>query len=398
MTSLRKRAVHGAVLASTVLGFTACSDAGAPLATETTPAATSTAPTTPANERLARLVALAARDASVRGLLHRSFAASNEREGKLLLDAYLRAEGAPLLRAMSRATGMGQDEILALLDETGPMEMYLPVEAHRAAWRGGDDLVVATLMLDHTVPAGFDLAGRPVQLSKDAAPSVPAISIVPAEGFDEAGAPNHTRTGQPRSYAGVRFHHTTVGTPWTGLWVNEVHTSSDFEGWALGNAEFELYLQDANTREILVCAEAGSIEPYRWDLNGDNYSSPFLIAAEGEVPEGVVRTVALYEDDDGRCVIRDEKDYWKLAADGLTSTYSAYKAIKDRQFQNGEWVMHLSNAYMSFKSIASGNDEFVGVSAGVDDVGSTARTMWLKDSNGNNQGSLVLQYKTDVAH
>lgn len=94
-----------------------------------------------------------------------------------------------------------------------------------------------------------------MQLSKDAAPAVPAISIVPAEGFDEAGAPNHKRTGQPRSYAGVSFSHTTDGTPWTGLWVNEVHTSSDFEGWALGNAEFELYLQTP-TRAKSWCARS----------------------------------------------------------------------------------------------------------------------------------------------
>jgi hypothetical protein len=219
------------------------------------------------------------------------------------------------------------------------------------------------------------------------------------ESFDAQGRPFNRSLaprGDYRVAADARLNQNPDGS-WTGLWVNEVHTVEEFEGWALGDPEFEFYLQNADTRQVLVCAGNESIEPYRFNMDATNYYADFLIAAENEIPEGTNRVVAMYEDDDGVCQIKDDKDYVKLTSDALTNSFDAYKAVKQKQWQTSNFVVHVFNAIIAFKAIASGNDEFVGVSAGLGDITDTPQTFQLKDQNRQNKGWVVLQRKTGFA-
>jgi hypothetical protein len=399
-----KRYTLGVTAAAAVLALAACGDdSSQPLLTEQA-APTAQIAAGPAMEQLARLVAVSMRDASVRAQFHAATAASPVREGKLHLSSYLRGQGSALLKAMSRASGTPESEVLALIGGTGPLEIYLPVDAHRAAWKGGDNVIIAAQLIEEEAPFAVDLQGRPVALSLETAPTTPVISIVPAEGFDEQGnAWGATRHGAANlslsaSPTGPSFGMNPDGS-WTGLWVNEVHTSQEYEPWTKGDPEFEMHLDNATTRERRVCAEEdNSIEPYRFNMDGTNYYSPFLIADDTEMPQGAPFAIYLYEDDDTRCVVKDDKDYPKLIADVLTNSASVYKALKSKEWENGQWVVKAYNAYVAFKSILTGEDEFAGATAGLSDIGSTPQTFQLKDQNQNNIGWVSLQWKSDFPH
>lgn len=398
-----KRYSFAAATAAAILTLAACGDeASQPLLAEgNAPAAAVSGE--PAMQQLARLVAVSMRDASVRAQFHAATAGSPVKEGKLYLSGYLRGQGGALLKAMSRASGMPESQVLALIGQTGPLEMYLPVESHRNAWRGGDNLIVAAQLVEENVPFAVDLQGRTLTLSLETEPTTPVISIVPAESFDEQGnAWGARRTGSVNAAiaatGGPRKGMNPDGT-WTGLWVNEVHTSQEYEPWTRGDPEFEMHLDNATTRERRVCAEEdNSIEPYRFNMNSTNYYNPFLIADDTELPQGEPFTIYLYEDDDTRCVVKDDKDYPKLIADALSNSASVYKALKAKQWENGQWVVKAYNAYVAIRSIITGNDEFAGVTAGLSDVGTTPQTFQLKDANMNNVGWVSLQWKSDVPH
>src|SRR5262245_25914356 len=98
----------------------------------------------PAAGALASSVAGALRDGTLRRALRYAMRASRVKEGKLHLQSYLRGEGRGLLTAMSAASRVTEDGLARSLDQMGPLEIYLPVGAHRAAWAGGDELIVAT--------------------------------------------------------------------------------------------------------------------------------------------------------------------------------------------------------------------------------------------------------------
>ena len=59
--------------------------------------------------------------------------------------------------------------------------MYLPVPAHRAAWRGDDNLLVATVGADHEAPVAFTLDGRRIVLDAERPPATPVLVVVPVE-------------------------------------------------------------------------------------------------------------------------------------------------------------------------------------------------------------------------
>lgn len=382
-----------ALVAAAVLGLAACNDAAeAPLAPETGAAA---AAQTPADQRLARLVATALRNPEVRAQLRSDLAASPVKEGKLYLRSYLNGSGQGLLTAMSRAAGTGQDAVLELVGQMRPLEIYIPVAEHRQAWNGGSDVVVAIQLVEHTDPFGVDLNGRAVALSYETAPSTPVISIVPTESFDAQGEP----LARDRARSGASFTHSTTGTMFTGLWVNHINVGHDYEDWTRGSPEFEFWLINSQTRGTITCAEEDvTVEPYRFNMDGTSYSNDFLLAAEYEMPQSVPLGIAMYEDDDTRCVIRDDKDYIKLATDAFTNAYGAYKALTSKEWVNGQWIMQVAHAYMAFASIVKSNDEFVGIATGTENVDGTERVFTLANEQMIKTGTVYLQWKTDTAH
>jgi hypothetical protein len=181
---LRRGAV--AVVASGLL-LAACDD---PTSTRTptpgSPSAAKRAAPTAAQLSLTevtRAVALAMQDPKNRDRVRKDLKASRTtKEHKLHFADYLKGtSGDALLASMAKGSGKNRDEILGQIGKLRTMELYMPVEAHRAAWAGGADLIVASQLKEGEDPVGFRLDGTPVTLSVDHVPTTPTLVIVPTE-------------------------------------------------------------------------------------------------------------------------------------------------------------------------------------------------------------------------
>ncbi len=389
----------GIPLALAVAVFAACADSSPepPLLTEVEPAASATLQTSePPHYELARRVALSLRDPSTRAGLRAAMGTSPVKEGKLHLQTYLTGGGEGLLSGMTPADAVRGAELSALLARLGGLEVYFPIAEHRARWSGGTDLIVASQMEEDEVPYGVDLDGRPVTLSLASAPHRPTLAIVPTESFDGVG---RALTRDLGGFTGSGPALAPDATTWTGLWINEVHVGHDYESWTRGSPEFEMHLEKASggERSTITCADEDlSVEPYRWDMDDEDYTDPFLLAQESEIPLETKLVVHMWEDDDGRCVLKtlDGKDYVKLVTDYLRAISDIYEAIEYKRFLNGRFVLALRRAIIAGRALILGNDDFVGVAAGLSRIDETAKTFVLKGENSVNTGTIIVQLRS----
>lgn len=363
--------------------------------------------------------AAALADSAVRQEYFRATASSAAPEGKLHFNSYLRSDGAAWARAMAAAAGRSRTDLLAHVDRLGALETYLPVDAHRANWTGGAQVIVAIQLQEEGTPYGVTLGGLPVPLSLAGPPAVPTIVLVPAESFDADGIPYDAPDAPVPGMDVLQDECLTCledgggdddggggGTSdtWLGLWVNEVHVGdhSNYEPWTKGNPEFEMWIENATAdpRAKIVCAEEDySVEPYRWNMDGDDYYSAFLLAHHGEVPVGDKLVISMWEDDDERCVQKDDKDYVALTVKAINDAGTIYDAIKKRETSDTTAVVvAFFDLYSTLRSIATGGDDYVGVSAGYTDISTTETKVLLKNQEQINVGWMMLQWKRDTAH
>jgi hypothetical protein len=102
-------------------------------------------------------------------------------EHKVDLWDYLSASGRETSGRMSRTADVQRIQEQHQSGQIRGMEIYMPVDAHRAQWNGGRDLIVAYQIGQDDEPIGYSLDGKVVKLSLDTPPSTPTIVIVPAE-------------------------------------------------------------------------------------------------------------------------------------------------------------------------------------------------------------------------
>lgn len=173
---------------TSVTGVLACTDTVAP--TAPTPVRSSLSAAAPGLEaeranltELTRALATALGDPEVRQLVKGDMRGSRATfEHKLHFATYLHGpSGGRLAAKLATVMGKRPDDVLAMLGSVRPLEFYMPVRAHRAAWTGGDDLIIASQLVEGQDPVGFRTDGSPVTLSRAAAPTTPVLAIVPAE-------------------------------------------------------------------------------------------------------------------------------------------------------------------------------------------------------------------------
>jgi len=358
-------------------------------------AAEQEAVTREAGRKLAWAVARSLRDPAMRGLVRAALAQSLVKEEKVHFNSYVRGPGRALLRAMSRQSGMSEAELESLLAQAGSLEMYLPVKEHRAAWQGGEELLVATQYRDHETPLGFNLAGNPVPLSAKEPPATATLVLVPAEDFTADGTP--TGRGLALGRGGQRMQVSqalSTTTDMRGAYVNYVEIPGDYEGWLRGEPEYEFYLERVQGgRQQIRCAAAGSVAPFKWDMNGKTWTTPFLIGWENEMPSGSGFAMFIYEDDDTECVVKTDQDDVKLTMDKLNDNSSAYTTIQERKAN--EPLITFSHGVVESKSITTGGDEYVGTvsSLGVPIDDTTEREFTVKNKSQQNTATVRLQWR-----
>lgn len=181
MPSYRK---FSAILCAAAL-TAACSDSqSAP----TAPASLNVAASAATSEQetlnqIARAVALALQDQGLRQRIKNDMRGSAYDEHKLDFRSYLHGQsGGILLAKMAKETGRSREELLALVGQVRPLEMYFPVKEHREDWTGGADLqVLGHLTASGDPTAAFALTGASVPVPGKVAPATPTLVIVQRE-------------------------------------------------------------------------------------------------------------------------------------------------------------------------------------------------------------------------
>lgn len=363
--------------------------------------------TEPPHHALARLLARSLQDPQIRARLYEDIHSSNVREKKLHLRSYLRGNGGNLLAAAARE-GMGEPgDVVRLVEAIGSLEIYFPWDEHRSKWEGGEDLIVATLLNDDGSerPFAVTLDGREIPFVSSQTPATPTLAIVPAESFTPTGMPLarafvNAQDLNPDPCPPDMFPCDEGGsgpTYYTGVWVTNVQLcASCVEDGLYGDPELEFYVHKLSTRHNLACYEEDSTpEPWRWNMNHQNYSKDFLIAWEDELPLDETVAFAIYEDDDTRCVIKQDKDYLKLAADAIAQFGAGEKAWQERNF--GQAGMSLLNAAAALVSFFESEDDFVGITSGSHDIDGTARPFTLRSETYQWRGEVHMVWKRDYA-
>lgn len=129
---------------------------------------------------LARAVAKTLADDGIRGALFQSMKASRVPEKKIHFAKYVASARGDRLRASAETVLHGR-QMLDVLSDLPEFEFYMPVRAHRRAWKGGRDLVVAVQIEEDGPIIAFDLTGAPVEVSLDAPPETPTLVLTPLE-------------------------------------------------------------------------------------------------------------------------------------------------------------------------------------------------------------------------
>lgn len=387
-----KRAASRAVIAATMVALAACSDSrqsNLPTESETS-LAVGLESTAPPHHQVAQLVALALRDAPVRHALHRATATSPVKEGKLHLTVFLRGEGAPLLQAMARAGSLSEAEIFRLLDQTRPLEIYVPVLEHRALWTGGSDVIVGTLLEEEEIPFGVALNGQRVMIPEKNPPSTPVIvSVVPAESFDAAGQPYARHLQGPVASSGLvapqgpKFLLADEGVQ--GLYATFIKMSDTHEPLLKGSPEIELHAfgKRSNTdgsAKMLQCSgehanNQGAYQPglrdqsYVFDQNDASWTGTVKILNAAQLDTAQTAeydgfNVSIWEDDDEACKVKqkDSKDYFKNAVSATASVVAGWVALTAKGSPDWKTVAAtFGSASTDLYDLVVGGDDYVGV-------------------------------------
>lgn len=283
------------------------------------------------HQRLASRIAQGLRDTEFRAAVFGALQKSGHREGKVHLQRLMVEEGGWARRRLAELTGEPEAAIAADLDGGSPIEIYLPVRAHRRDWQGTPSVLVATAERDRDAPVAFDAWGARRLLDPDLPPSTPVIALGRAEtAFGPAGLSLTSCTtcdedpdggvssggkGGTGGTGGIPGGQPAPAGP-SGLYMTYARFNETFEGWLKGDPEFEVHILgkdgSANTMSSYACAGAEAGGPYTFDQNSENWSGNVLLFSAAEFaayerahPGQAVRVLVL-EDDDGSCEIKTD--------------------------------------------------------------------------------------------
>jgi hypothetical protein len=319
-----------------------------------------------AQEHLARRVALALADPAFRAAIKAEFDRSPVIEHKLHFQRWLEGSERRALKALAKAGRESEAAVDADVRSAAALEMYIPVPAHRAAWTGGENVLVATERADHEVPVAFDIRGKRHLLSADAPPDTPVIAVVPME----------TNFDAPLVARFVGGGDTPVPPPPQppGLYLTGAHFVQDFEGWLKGSPEYEIHVlgqsgaTDSLTSYQCVGEHAGS--PYAFDQNALDWSGNVLVFSQTQLnsyraahPSQNIRLLAL-EDDDGACQIRLDNNRFKTFMSVLQAAYPNLTGGKDSSLSTIARIYKRANALQRILKTAyswiTSQDDLVG--------------------------------------
>jgi hypothetical protein len=293
------------------------------------------APERAAMDRLTRRLARALADPGFRRYVKQELDRSPVVEHKVHLQSFLRSSNGRAIADIARLSASSERDVQDDAAAATSLEMYFPVAAHRAAWTGGADLLVASAWKDREAPVAYDTRGTRQVLSADRPPATPVLAVEPAEtDFTPA-----TPVPSPTTCTTCSPPPPTPPPAPTGLFLTYSHFAQDFEGWFKGDPEFEIHiLGQAGTSDSLrdyQCAGAAAGWPYNFDQNELEWKGSVLLFSQVQLnnyrsahPNQNFRIVAL-EDDDTGCVIKFDAGRFKNLITTVQTQYPNLTGAKD---------------------------------------------------------------------
>jgi hypothetical protein len=279
-------------------------------------------------ERLAQRLARAMADAGFRSHVKSELDRSSVREHKVQFQRFLAQGNRRVLREVARLNGEAEAGVDTDSRRAIPLELYLPVPAHRARWTGGENILVATQREDGEAPVAYDVGGRRQLLRADAPPDTPVLALVPVEtDFDHPSPAPFIccSSGGP--------------TPPAGLYMTSSHFVQDFEGWLKGNSEYEIHIlgQSGATDSLTSyqCAGEHAGGYYAFDQNTLDWTGSVLLFSQPQLDTyksqhtGQNFRIVAFEDDDGACSIRLDGERFKTFQNTLQNNYPNLTGGKD---------------------------------------------------------------------
>jgi hypothetical protein len=345
-----------------------------------------------ARERLARRIALALGDDRFRAQLKQDLDQSPVREGKLHLQRYLSSSHARATGEIARSTGESNAAVELDARRAPPLELYLPVPAHRAAWTGSDHILVATAGDERQPPVAFSPTGERFVLSPTSPPDIPVLALVPVEtDFDEVAQ-------GPRLLGGPSGGGSTLPA---GLYMTNSHLVETFESWVKGAPEIEVHmLGQAGSSDSLTsysCAAGTASGYYHFDQNSLDWSGNVLLINQTQLNSyksahpGQNLRVFVVEDDDTSCQIKTDPARFSNLVKAVEAAYPMLTGGRDSTGSSLQKIWKRANAIQriikALASLIKTNDELIGNAVESTVVGeSYPNSNWIikGDVNGTN--------------
>jgi hypothetical protein len=351
--------------------------------TVTPPAETSTARVPESSRRpeaLAKMVAKGLKNPAFRAYLKAQLDASPYREHKLQFETFLAANSARASREIAGENGTTKDALAAQAKAAIALEVYFPVPAHRAAWQGDEQILVATALTDDDPPIAFDPEGRRLVLDPQTPPATPVLAIVPVE-TDFSRPP--AKVIECIDCGGGSGDVQPPPPPAPGLYMTKSHFVHDFEGWLKGSPEFEVHIlgQKNGTDSLMSyqCAGEHAGGPYTFDQNDHDWSGNVLLFSKTQLdqynvahPNQNVR-VFVVEDDDTACQIKTDPNRFQRLILAVDSAYKKLTTGNDSSTtvtKAYKYGMALYSVWQALAYWIKSNDELVGNAVEDDIVGS----------------------------
>jgi hypothetical protein len=356
--------------------LTACADRAPVTAPPLPPDGGTTASLATASKRpeaLARIVAKGLKNPAFRAYLKAQLDASPYREHKLQFQTLLAANGARALREIAGENAVTQESIAEQAKGAIALEVYIPVPAHRTAWTGDENLLVATALTDDDPPIAFDSDGRRQILDPKTPPATPVLAVVPVETDFSKVPAKVVECIVDCDGGGIGGDVTPPPAPTPGLYMTKSHFVQDFEGWLKGSPEFEVHIlgQKGQTDSLVdyQCAGEHAGGPYTFDQNDLDWSGNVLLFSKTQLdqynaahPNQNIR-VFVVEDDDTACEIKTDPNRFQHLVDVVDSTYGRLTSGNDSTRVIAKYFGSAKSAYNIWRALASlikTNDDLVG--------------------------------------
>ncbi len=342
-----------------------------------------------ARERLARRFAIALADPAFRARLKQDLDRSPVRERKLHLQRFLSGGGRSTLQHLARVSREPDAAVDSDLRLATPLELYIPVPAHRLAWKGDERILVATAHADGEAPVAFTTAGKRLVLDPARPPRTPVLAVVPVETDFDRSAPRPSFQGDGGG-AGPQ--------PPAGLYLTRSRFTETFEGWLKGAPEFEVHmLGQAGGSDSLTsyaCAGEQAAGYFRFNQDGLDWSGNVLLMMQTQInsyksahPNQNLR-IFVIEDDDTSCKIKTDVNRFGALVKAVEAAYPRLTGGRDSTSSNlQKWWKRANSLQKIIKAIASvivTNDELVGNAVEDAVVGvSTPGFNWVVKGDGN---------------